>query len=95
MSNEYNDQACAELAAQVAQLSKRVDELQAQITNLTQTRPVPEEDLLVIAAAAAAYMGFKGTVKAVSYANKGGWRSAGRRALTTNVNRGTMPASAM
>lgn len=93
MSNEYNDQACADLAALVAQLSKRVDDLEAKVTNLTANRPVPEEDLLVIAAAAAAYMGYKGTVKAVSYANRGGWRSAGRRALTNNPVRGTMPSS--
>ena len=45
----------------------------------------------VIAAAAAAYLGYKGSVKAVSYAGKTGWSAASRRSRTANVARGTMP----
>lgn len=93
MSNENQDLTVNELLSLVQRLSNRVDELEHTVANLVATRPVPEEDLYVIAAAAAAYMGYKGKVKAVSYANKTGWSSAGRRDRTTNEVRGTMPAA--
>lgn len=86
-----NEMSTAELAALVETLSKRVDELEASMQQLSASRPIPEADLMAIAAAAAAYMGFKGTVKAVSFASHGGWRAAGRRQLTNNKVRGTMP----
>ena len=85
------EMSTAELAALVEKLSARVEELEASVAQLSASRPVPEEDLMVIAAAAAAYMGYKGTIKAVNYANRGGWRNAGRRDLTDNKVRGTMP----
>lgn len=91
MSNETKGLTTAELAVLVEKLSKRVEELEAQITDLVVTRPVPEEDLVAIAAAAAAYLGYKGTVKAVHYSGKSGWSAAGRRGRTTNTVRGTMP----
>lgn len=86
-----NEMSTAELAALVETLTKRVDELEASLDQLSAIRPIPEADLMAIAAAAAAYMGFKGTVKAVSFASPGGWRAAGRRQLTNNKVRGTMP----
>lgn len=93
MSNQNQDLTAAELAALVEKLSQRVDELEKTVANLVATRPVPEEDLIAIAAAAAAYMGYKGKIKAVNYASKTGWSSAGRRDRTTNEVRGTMPAA--
>ncbi|WP_341729585.1 hypothetical protein [Brooklawnia sp.] len=95
MSNETSDLSTAELAALVEKLSKRVDELEAEVARIRAERPVPEEDLMVIAAAAAAYMGYKGTVKAVSYASHTGWSAASRRARTTNNSRGTMPVASV
>lgn len=91
MSNEKQDPSAAELAAVVEKLQQRVEQLEAQVANLVASRPIPEEDLLAIAAAAAAYMGYKGKVKAVSYASRTGWSAASRRARTTNLSRGTMP----
>ena len=91
MSSKKQDLSNAELAALVEQLQQRVDKLEAHVANLVASRPIPEEDLLVIAAAAAAYLGYKGNVKAVSYAGKTGWSSASRRSRTANVARGTMP----
>lgn len=91
MSNEIKDLTTAELAALVQKLQNQVDDLQSVVSNLVATRPVPEEDLLVIAGAAAAYMGYKGKVKAVSYASRTGWSEAGRRGRTANPVRGTMP----
>lgn len=95
MSNETNDLSTAELVGLVKQLQRRVDELEASVSSLVATRPIPEEDLLVIAAAAAAYMGYKGKVKAVRYSSLTGWSAAGRRARTANPVRGTMPAASL
>ena len=90
MSSKKQDLSNAELAALVEQLQQRVDKLEAHVANLVASRPIPEEDLLVIAAAAAAFLGYKGNVKAVSYAGKTGWSAASRRSRTANVARGTM-----
>ncbi len=95
MSNETSGPTTAELAALVEKLSKRVVELEAEVSQIRAERPVPEEDLIAIAAAAAAYMGYKGTVKAVSYARSTGWSAASRRARTANISRGTMPAASL
>lgn len=92
MSNEKQDLDAAELAGLVEKLQQRIEQLEAQVAGLVSSRPIPEEDLLAIAAAAAAYMGYKGRVKAVSYASRTGWSAASRKARTTNLSRGTMPA---
>jgi hypothetical protein len=95
MSNETKDLSTADLAALIEKLSKQVEELDAEVTRLKASRPIPEEDLLAIAAAAAAYMGYKGTVKAVRYATHTGWSAASRRSRTTNNSRGTMPVASL
>lgn len=61
-----------ELADQVAKLTKRVEQLEAQLAAV----PVPEEDLAIIAATAAAYLGYSGSVKAIHYAAKSPFASA-------------------
>ena len=91
--SENNEMTTAELTALVHKLQARLDELETRMAGLHESRPVPEEDLMAIAAAAAAYLGYKGKVKAVSYANRTGWSAAGRRGRTANVVRGTMPGA--
>lgn len=58
-----------DIAALVVRLEKRIEKLEKSIAELKATRPVPEEDLVVIAAAAAAYMGYKGSIKAINFAS--------------------------
>ncbi|GAA2179879.1 hypothetical protein GCM10009785_08340 [Brooklawnia cerclae] len=93
MSNEKKELSATELQALVAGLEARIEKLEAEVEGLRASRPVPEEDLIAIAAAAAAYMGYKGTIKAVTFASKGTWAAAGRRALASNQVRGVMPRS--
>lgn len=69
MSSEMNF-STDELIALVDKLSRQVTKLEAKIAELNATRPVPEEDLVVIAAAAAAYMGYKGKIKAIQFAGR-------------------------
>lgn len=62
MSNDKNPSA-EELAALVAKL-------QAELAELKAAQPVPEEDLVVIAATACAFLGLKGKVKAIQFAGR-------------------------
>lgn len=93
--NTENDLSKDELTALLSKLSARIDELDAEVAKLKAERPVPEEDLVVIAACAAAYMGYKGKIKAIDFARNTGWNSASRRARTTNLVRGTMPQASL
>ena len=88
---QNNELSLEELEGLIQRLQARVDNLEARLTELRDTRPVPEEDLMAIAAAASAYLGYKGKVRAVSYANRTGWSAAGRRGRTANGVRGSMP----
>ncbi len=65
-----NTLSATELAQLVADLKKQVATLEKQVGTLNESRIVPEEDLVVIAATAAAYMGFKGKIRAIQYAGR-------------------------
>lgn len=69
MTNEVNLSA-EELKALVDKLTKQVTKLETKVADLQGSRPVPKEDLVVIAAAAAAYMGYKGKIKAIQFAGR-------------------------
>ncbi len=60
-----------ELVALVDQLQHKIDSLQDKLA----AQPLPEEDLVVIAATAAAYLGIKGRVKAIQFAGRSGTTS--------------------
>lgn len=68
----------AALADQVAALAERITQLEAEVASLHASRPVPEEDLVVIAAAVAAYLGYDARVKAVRFAQSNRWTTEGR-----------------
>lgn len=53
-----------QLQALVAELQRKVDALQSQ------SESIPDEDLAIIAATAAAYLGVKGKVKAIQFAGR-------------------------
>ena len=73
-----NADTVGDLKALVAQLAARVQTLEEQAA---QRHPeVSEEVLLAIAAACAAYLGKRGTIKQVHLRRGGGWASAGRAA---------------
>lgn len=77
MSNtDVKNLSAEELARLVTKLQYRVEKLEKSVADLKATRPVPEEDLAVIAATAAAYMGCKGTVKAIHFAGRSPLASA-------------------
>lgn len=71
-----------ELKAQLEALTKRVEELEGQVTFLKGRVPeVDEETIMEITAAVAAYLGVKAKVKQVRFAQRGTWAAAGREAV--------------
>ncbi|MDO5678566.1 MAG: hypothetical protein Q4G35_13810 [Propionibacteriaceae bacterium] len=73
------DTQLQELRALVAQLSERVEGLEAQVADLQEDREIPEADLIAIGAAVAAYFGHKAKVRAIRYGSQTRWAAASRQ----------------
>ncbi len=65
-----------DLQAQVAQLTKRLAKLEAQMAALQPE--IPEEHLVVIAAAVAGYLGHRAKIRQVRFAPTRNWMTATR-----------------
>ena len=72
------DTQLQELRDLVAQLSEKVQGLEAQVADLQATKEIPEADLLAIGAAVAAYFGHKAKVRAIRYGSQTRWAAATR-----------------
>ncbi|MGD7733051.1 hypothetical protein ACQCX5_08820 [Propionibacteriaceae bacterium G57] len=59
-------------------LTARIADLESQVRALKKNQRIPEEDIIVIAAAVAAYLGHKATVKAVRFRQSSAWTQEGR-----------------
>jgi methylmalonyl-CoA carboxyltransferase large subunit len=66
-----------DLKAQLAELTKRVAQLEKQIEALSSE--IPEDHLVAIAAAVAGYLGHKAKIRHVSFSSSGRWLSNTRR----------------
>ncbi|WP_296136373.1 hypothetical protein [uncultured Tessaracoccus sp.] len=67
-----------ELQEQVGTLTQRIASLEAQLAALDADKEIPEEDLVVIGAAVAAYFGHKAKVRAVRFRRQSAWAAAAR-----------------
>jgi methylmalonyl-CoA carboxyltransferase 12S subunit len=67
-----------QLQAQLAALTERVATLEAQLAAVREGQEIPEEDLVAIGAAVAAYFGHKARVRAVRYQRQTTWAAAAR-----------------
>jgi hypothetical protein len=76
----HDQQAVLEqLTQQLGALQDKVAALEARLTQVEQTQSAPDLDtLMTIAAAAAAYLGVKGKVRAIRYAAPTRWAQVGR-----------------
>ena len=72
------DTQLQELRDLVAQLSEKVQGLEAQVADLQATKEIPEADLIAIGAAVAAYFGHKAKVRAIRYGSQTRWAAATR-----------------
>lgn len=66
------------LQEQVDALTQRVTSLEAQLAALNADKQIPEEDLVVIGAAVAAYLGHKAKVRAIRFRHQEEWAGAAR-----------------
>ncbi len=67
-----------QLQEQLAVLAERVAALEAELAALREKQEIPEEDLVAIGAAVAAYFGHKARVRAVRYGQQSRWAAATR-----------------
>lgn len=68
----------AALRAEVARLTERVDNLEARLHSFHPEGQLPEDVVLAISAAVAAYLGTRATVKQVRLRRSGVWAAHGR-----------------
>ncbi|RRD46765.1 hypothetical protein [Tessaracoccus sp. OH4464_COT-324] len=67
-----------ELQEQLAALTERVASLEAQLAALDSHKQIPEQHLVAIGAAVAAYFGHKAKVRAVRFRQQSRWAAASR-----------------
>lgn len=67
-----------DLQAFVSKLVERIGALEKEVAGLKVDQDVPEEDMVAISAAVAAFLGHKAKVKAVSFSNRGSWSREAR-----------------
>lgn len=68
----------SQLLTHLEALTARVDALEAQVGALQKNQRIPQEDLIAISAAVAAYLGHSATVKAVRFRQSSAWTSEAR-----------------
>lgn len=76
-----SDQTNQDLLELVTALSKRVDELEGEIKGikLLNAQNVPEETMVAIAAAVAAYLGHRAKRRQAHFTSSGNWLTTTRR----------------
>ncbi|MGS2665337.1 hypothetical protein ACU6QD_10180 [Corynebacterium glucuronolyticum] len=76
-----NEPTQAELFEMVRDLQHRLDQTERRLEQMEKrlNADIPEDTLMAIAAAVSAYLGNRGTVKAVRFARTDTWASQGRR----------------
>ncbi|PIF05033.1 MAG: hypothetical protein CSA63_00065 [Propionibacterium sp.] len=62
-----------ETAQLIAQLTARLAELESDVARLKETQRIPEDHLVAIAAAVAAFLGHKAKIKAVRFPRRRVW----------------------
>lgn len=67
-----------QLSAQLAALIEKVATLEARVAALESAQEIPEDDLVAIGAAVAAYFGHKARIRAVRYGSQNRWAAATR-----------------
>ena len=63
----------SELLDRLYALAARIADLETQVETLKKSQRVPEEDLILISAAVAAFLGHKATVRAVRFSQSSSW----------------------
>ena len=79
-----------ELTATVQTLVARIDSLEQELADVRASIPIPEETVLAISAAVAAYLGHKAKLKQIRFRSGDAWTQHGRVAvLGRHIMRGS------
>lgn len=70
-----------ELMATVQSLVTRIDGLEHELAEVRAAIPIPEETVLAISAAVAAFLGHRATLKQIHYRTGAAWAQQGRVAV--------------
>lgn len=70
-----------EILEQLKALTQRVATLETEVAALKEHQEIPEQDLIVIGAAVAAYFGHKAKVRAVRFNRQSNWSAVSRNRL--------------
>ena len=73
------------LLKQLRALVERVDALETQVGKLKKSQRIPEEDLIAISAAVAAYLGHDAKVRAVRFSQSSSWMREARGRVHNRV----------
>lgn len=82
--SELNSEQLAQL---VAELSARLDAAEAELKELRKRSDasIPEDVIIAISAAVSAFMGNRGTIKAVHYSRERTWAAQGRQKVQHHI----------
>ena len=72
------DTTLKELRDALAALTEQVSALESKVARLEAQQAVPEEDLVAIGAALAAYFGYKPKIRAIRFGHQSRWGAATR-----------------
>lgn len=75
----------AEVADLLRSLSDRLDVIDERLTALEAATEIPEDVVLAISAAVAAYLGHKAKVRAIHFSRPGSWAQQGRQAVQSRA----------
>lgn len=75
----------AEVTDLLRALGDRLESIEDRLSELEAAREIPEEDLLAISAAVAAFLGHRAKIRAIHFSRPGAWAHHGRQAVQSRA----------
>ncbi|HHV22647.1 MAG TPA: hypothetical protein GXZ30_14135 [Propionibacterium sp.] len=75
----------AEVTDLLRSVSDRLDVIERRLTDLEARTEIPEDVVLAISAAVAAYLGHRAKVRAIHFSRPGSWAEQGRQAVQSRA----------
>lgn len=79
------DAHLAEITALLQSMDARLTRIEERLDKLEAEREIPEDDILAISAAVAAFLGHRAKVKAIHFSRPGAWTQQGRQAVQSRA----------
>lgn len=75
----------ADVADLLRAVTERLDQIESRLDGLENNQEVPEDVVIAISAAVAAYLGHRAKVKAIHFSRPGSWAQQGRQAVQSRA----------